>query len=577
MVVLNKFRREKMKRFSFLVILLCIIFAFTLEGADRITGKMFATRSEVISTQGMVAASHPLAAQVGIDILKMGGTAVDAAIAVNAALGLMEPTSNGIGGDLFAIVWDNNEKKMYGLNASGPAPLALTLEHLKKKGLERVPYYGPLPWTVPGCVAGWFELHKKFGKLPMKKILEPTINYAENGFPLSELIAYYWKRSVLRFKEYENFQKLYAPNGKILKKGDIFRNPELANTLRLLAQKGRDAYYKGEIAKAIVKYSKRVGGFFQYKDFANFKAEWVTPLGVNYRGYDVWELPPNGQGIAALQMLNMLKSFDLKSMGHNSSQYLHTLIEIKKVVYEDRSRFYADPKFSKLPIKTLLSDEYARKRLEYFDPHKANKKIPYGDLELEHGDTIYLTVVDKDRNAISLIQSNYAGFGSGMVPDGLGFCIQDRGALFSLDPAHPNVIKPGKRPFHTIIPAFVTRDNQPVFTFGVMGGAMQPQGHVQVLLNIIDFGMNIQEAGDAARFRHSGSSQPDYGKMTDGGEVHLESGIASQVIRELMEKGHTITGDIGGFGGYQGIWIDHKRGILLGASESRKDGCALGY
>lgn len=571
-------RSEKMKVCCIVMVLIFgFISVFSLFAADRITGKMFATRSEVISTHGMVATSHPLAAQVGIDILKKGGTAVDAAIAVNAALGLMEPTSNGIGGDLFAIAWDNKEKKMYGLNSSGPAPMALTLEHFKKKGLEEVPDYGPLSWSVPGCVAGWFELHKKFGNLPMKTILEPTIKYAENGFPISELIAYYWKRGILKFKDYENFQKLYAPGGKLLKKGDIFKNPELARTLGLLAQKGRDAYYKGEIAKTIVKYSKRVGGFFQYEDFANFKPEWVTPLKANYRGYDVWELPPNGQGIAVLQMLNMLKTFDLKSMGHNSSQYLHTLIEIKKIVYEDRARFYADPKFSKIPIEKLLTDEYAKKRLKHFDPNQAKEEIPYGDLELEHGDTIYLTVVDKDRNAISLIQSNYSGFGSGNVPDGLGFCIQDRGALFSLEPGHPNVIEPGKRPFHTIIPAFVTKDNQPVFSFGVMGGAMQPQGHVQVLLNIIDFGMNIQEAGDAPRFRHSGSSQPDYGKMTDGGEVHLESGITPQVVRELMEKDHKITGDIGVFGGYQGIWIDHKRGILLGGSESRKDGCAIGY
>jgi gamma-glutamyltranspeptidase/glutathione hydrolase len=571
-------RSEKMKICGIVIALIVgAISVFSLFAADRITGKMFATRSEVISTHGMVAASQPLAAQVGIDILKKGGTAVDAAIAVNAALGLMEPTSNGIGGDLFAIVWDNKEKKMYGLNASGPAPMALTLEHFKKKGLERVPEYGPLSWSVPGCVAGWFELHNKFGKLPMKTILEPTIKYAETGFPLSELIAYYWKRSVLRFKDYENFQKLYAPGGKLLGKGDIFKNPDLARTLRLVVQKGSDAYYKGEIAKTMVKYSERVGGFFQYDDFANFKPEWVTPLKANYRGFDVWELPPNGQGIAVLQMLNMLRTFDLKSMGHNSSQYLHTLIEIKKIVYEDRARFYADPKFSKIPIDRLLSEEYAKERLKYYDPNRAQKEIPYGDLELEHGDTIYLTVVDQDRNAVSLIQSNYGGFGSGNVPDGLGFCLQNRGSLFSLEPGHPNVIEPGKRPFHTIIPAFVTRDNQPVFSFGVMGGDMQPQGHVQVLLNIIDFGMNIQEAGDASRFHHTGSSEPDYGKMTDGGEIHLESGITAEVVRELKEKGHKITVDIGGFGGYQGIWIDHERGILLGASESRKDGCAIGY
>jgi gamma-glutamyltranspeptidase/glutathione hydrolase len=382
---------------------------------------------------------------------------------------------------------------------------------------------------------------------------------------------------VLRFKDYENFQKLYAPGGKIPGKGDIFKNLELARTYRALMQKGADAYYKGEIAKTIVAYSQRVGGFFQYEDFANYTPEWVTPLGVNYKGFDVWELPPNGQGIAVLQMLNMLKAFDLKAMGHNSAQYLHTLIEVKKIVYEDRARFYADPRFTAIPFEKLLTEEYARQRMKYFDPVRASQKIPHGDIRLEHGDTAYLTVVDKDRNAISLIQSNYAGFGSGMVPDGLGFCLQDRGALFSLEPGHPNVIEPGKRPFHTIIPAFVTKDNQPVFSFGVMGGAMQPQGHMQVLLNIIEFGMNIQEAGDAPRFQHSGSSEPDFGIMTDGGNVHLESGISPRVVRELMDKGHMITGDLGGFGGYQGIWIDHQRGILLGGSESRKDGCAIGY
>ena len=565
-----------MNRF-YMIIVFLIGFVFSLGSADRITGKMFATRSEVIATRGMVATSQPLAAQIGIDILKKGGTAVDAAIAVNAALGLMEPTGSGIGGDLFAIVWDSKTQKLYGLNASGPAPQALRLEYFKKKGLKRVPYYGPLPWTVPGCVDGWLELHKKFGKLKMKTILQPAIDYAVIGFPLSELIAYSWRRAVIRFEEYENFQKLYAPGGKLLEKGDIFKNPELANTYRLIAKKGRDAYYKGKIAKTITAYSKRVGGFFQLEDFEDFHAEWVEPLKVDYRGYNVWELPPNGQGMAVLQMLNILKTFDLKSMGFNSSEYLHTLIEIKKIVYEDRARFYADPRFSKLPIKRLLSAEYAKKRLKHFNPNRANRTIPYDDSILEKGDTVYMTVVDKDLNAVSLIQSNYAGFGSGMVPDGLGFCLQDRGALFNLEVNHCNVLKPGKRPFHTIIPAFVTKDNKPVFPFGVMGGSMQPQGHIQVLLNIIDFNMNIQEAGDAARFRHIGSSQPDYGKMTNEGEVHLESGVTPQVVRELMAKGHRVIASRGGFGGYQGIWIDHKRGILIGATESRKDGCAIGY
>lgn len=565
-----------MKKYLFFICLL-IGLTVSLSPADRITGKTYATRSEVISKHGMVAASHPLAAQIGIDILKKGGNAIDAAIAVNAALGLMEPTSNGMGGDLFAIVWDNKTGKLYGLNSSGPAPQALTLEELKKKGLKRIPYYGPLPWTVPGCVDGWFELHKKFGKLPMKDILAPTIKYAEEGFPLTELIAYYWQISVKRFKDYANFQKLYAPGGKLLKKGDIFKNPELANTLRKLVKHGRDAYYKGDIAKTIVEYSKRVGGYFQFKDFADYHAEWIEPVSTNYKGYDVWELPPNGQGIAALQMLNMLETFDLKAMGHNSAQYLHTLIEIKKIAYEDRAKFYADMRFAKVPLQTLISKAYAKKRLEHFDPDRAQRKIPTDDSILEHGDTIYLTVVDNDRHAISLIQSNYAGFGSGNVPDGLGFCIQDRGALFSLDENHLNKLEPGKRPFHTIIPAFVTKDGKPLFTFGVMGGSMQPQGHVQVLLNILEFGMNLQEAGDAPRFRHVGSSQPDFGIMTDGGWVNLESGISYAIIRDLMSKGHHLTPARGGYGGYQGIWIDHERGILLGASESRKDGCAIGY
>jgi len=563
-----------MKRTLILIILLSINVLFA---GDRITGKTFATRSEVIATHGMVATSQPLAALIGIDILKKGGSAVDAAIAVNAALGLMEPTSCGIGGDLFAIVWDNKEKKLYGINASGPAPLAISLDYFKKRGIKRIPLHGPLPWTVPGAVDGWYELHKKFGKLPWKELFEPAIKYAEEGFPLSELIAFYWQRSVRMFKEYENFQKLYAPGGKILKKGDIFKNPDLARTYRLIAEKGRDAFYKGEIARRIVAYSRRVGGFFQYKDFAIYHAEWVKPLSVNYKGYDVWELPPNGQGIAVLQMLNMLKHFNLKAMGHNSAQYLHTLIEIKKIVYEDRARYYADPKFAKIPIERLLSEEYALERLKLFNPHRALRRIPASDLPIEHGDTAYLTVVDKDFNAVSLIQSNYAGFGSGMVPDGLGFTLQDRGALFSLEEGHPNVIAPGKRPFHTIIPGFVTKNGEPVFSFGVMGGAMQPQGHVQVLLNIIEFGMNIQEAGDAPRFRHAGSSQPNGGVMEDGGIVYLESGIPYQTIRDLLAKGHRIAFQRGGFGGYQGIWIDTKRHILIGASESRKDGCAIGY
>lgn len=545
--------------------------------ADRITGKPFVTRSEVIAKNGMVATSHPLAAQIGIDILKKGGTAVDAAIAVNAALGLMEPTGSGIGGDLFALVWDSGSKKLFGLNSSGTSPVKLSSEYFKKKGLKKVPYFGPLSWTVPGCVDGWFVLHKKFGKLSFKTILAPAIKYANEGFPLTELIAYYWETSVKRFKQYKNFQKIYAPGGKILRKGDIFKNPELARTLTLLAKKGRDVFYKGEIAKKIVSYSEKVGGFFSLEDFSDYKSLWVKPLKVNFKGYEVWELPPNGQGIAALQMLNMVKKLPLEKMAHNSAEYLHALIEIKKIVYEDRAKFYADPAFSKIDIKKLLSDEYAVERLKLFKKNRSNRSVSTDDSILENGDTVYLTVVDKERNVVSLIQSNYFGFGSGMVPDGLGFCIQDRGALFSLEETHPNALEPGKRPFHTIIPAMVTKRGKPVFSFGVMGGAMQPQGHVQVLLNLLHFGMNVQEAGDADRFRHSGSSQPDGGIMKSGGKVSLESGIKYKTVRKLLSLGHRIKFSRGGYGGYQGIWLDLKRGILIGGSESRKDGCVIGY
>ncbi|MBN2136058.1 MAG: gamma-glutamyltransferase, partial [Acidobacteria bacterium] len=384
-------------KFISILILIFLTAHFTadssLDAYDRITGNISVSRSEVIATEGMVASSHPLATQIGLDILKKGGSAVDAAIAIDAALGLMEPTGAGIGGDLFAIVWDNKTGKLYGLNASGPAPKKLNVQHFRDNNLSRVPYYGVLPWTVPGCVDGWFKLHSRFGKLPLKDILSPAIGYAEKGFPMTELIGYYWDISVRRFKEYENFQKLYAPGGKAPAKGEIFKNPELAATYRLIADKGRDAYYKGKIAETIVAYSKRVGGFFEMEDFTGFESEWVEPLSVSYRGYDVWELPPNGQGIAALQMLQMLEEYDLSKMTHNSSEYLHLLIEIKKIVFEDRARFYADPKFNQIPIKELISKEYAKKRLTLFNPNRAAREYPNGSEILEHGDTVYLTVV----------------------------------------------------------------------------------------------------------------------------------------------------------------------------------------
>ncbi len=558
-------------------------------GGDRMTGRSFASRSEVIARTGMAATSQPLATQVAIDILKQGGTAVDAAIAANATLGLMEPTGSGIGGDLFAIVWDSRTKKLYGLNASGRSPYSLSLQYFKDLNLNQIPPFGPLPVTVPGCVDGWFELHKRFGRLPMSAILAPAIQYADDGFPVSELIAFYWSRGVRALKDFPGFADTFLPDGKAPKVGDVFRNPRLACTYELLAKGGRDAFYKGEISNRITVYCKSVGCFLTDKDFADHTSTWVEPVSTNYRGYEVWELPPNGQGIAVLQMLNILEPYDLTSMGHNSADYLHRLIEAKKIVYEDRARFYADPDFVKIPVAQLASRSYADQRRELLNTRHASDHFDPGDPKLATGDTIYLTVADKDRNMVSLIQSNYRGFGSGLTPDDLGFVLQDRGELFSLDERHPNAYAPHKRPFHTIIPGFVTRDGKPWLSYGVMGGDMQPQGHVQVLCNIIDFGMNVQEAGDAARFHHQGSTEPTAALdpdrssggadkiMTNGGFVALESGVPMEVQRALAQKGHDVRFESDGFGGYQAILYDARRDIYFGGSDFRKDGQAGGY
>ena len=544
-------------------------------GQDRITGKTFATRSEVIAQYGMAATSHPLATQVAIDILKQGGSAADAAIAANACLGLMEPVSCGIGGDIFAIGWDAETQKLYGLNGSGRSPKSLTLEYFQENGYEEIPEFGPLPVSVPGCVDGWFELHAKFGQLSMKDILQPAIDYARKGFPMAELIAYYLKGSAPRYEKYPGFKEVFMPEGKTPAKGEIFKNPYLASTLEKIAAYGRDAFYKGDIARTIAQYMKDQDGFLSYEDLASHTSEWVEPVSTNYRGYDVWELPPNGQGIAALQMLNILEGYDISSMGFGSEAYMHLFIEAKKLAFEDRAKYYSDPDFNNIPVQELISKEYAAERADLIHPDRAADSYPAG--KLGHGETIYLTVADKDGNMVSLIQSNYLGIGSGMTPSGLGFVLQDRGNLFSLEKNHFNVYAPGKRPFHTIIPAFVTKEGKPFLSFGVMGGAMQPQGHVQVLVNIIDFGMNIQEAGDAPRINHTGSSQPTGSEMTDGGTVQVESGFDYEVIRELRKKGHNVVFSVGPYGGYQGIMWDDENKVYYGASESRKDGMAIGY
>ena len=545
--------------------------------ADRITGKPFATRSEIIAQNGMAATSHPLATQIALDILKQGGNAVDATIAANAALGLMEPTSCGIGGDLFAIIWNNQSEQLYGLNASGRSPKSLTLEEFKKRGLTRIPPTGPLPVSVPGCVDGWFTLHERFGKLPMSTILEPSINYAEKGFPLTELIAHCWEIAVRVLGDHPGFLETYSIDGRAPEKGELFKNPGLAATYRLLAAKGRDEFYKGSIAQTMDEFMKRVGGYLRYEDLASHRSEWVEPESSNYRGYDVWELPPNGQGIAVLQILNILEAYDLQSSGFGSPEHIHYFVEAKKLAFEDRAKFYADPVFNKIPVSELISKEYAAKRRALIQKNRAAQSYPVGIPALEHGDTVYLTVADKDHNMVSLIQSNYRGHGSGLCPDGLGFCLQDRGELFTLEEGHFNTYEPGKRPFHTIIPAFVTRDGKPYLSFGVMGGATQPQAQAQIIINLVDFGMNLQEAGDAPRILHTGSSQPTGETMMDGGMVHLETGFEQETIREIMRKRHNVGFDNGGFGGYQAILYDQENNVYYGASESRKDGQAAGY
>ena len=549
--------------------------SFNLFSQDRITGEMFSTRSEVISQNGMVATSHPLATQIGIDILQNGGNAIDAAIAANAALGLMEPTGNGIGGDLFAIVWIEKEKKLYGLNASGRSPENLTLEYFKENNFKSIPAYGPLPVSVPGCVDGWFELHNKFGKTSMANILSPTIKYAEDGFPVSELVSYYMKVASNNFQEYPNFKETYYLNDSTPKKGQIFKNPDLANTLRVIAKDGRKGFYEGKIANTIANFIQDQGGFLSYNDLKNHQSEWIDPVSTNYRGYDIWELPPNGQGIAALQILNLLEAYDIRSMGFGSAEYIHHFVEAKKIAFADRAKYYADMDFNKVPVKYLISKEYADIRRKEISPDKAAKRVLPGNLE--NGDTIYLTTADSEGNMVSLIQSNYRGMGSGMVPTGLGFMLQDRGELFSLDQNHFNVYAPKKRPFHTNIPAFLTKDGNPFISFGLMGGAMQPQGHAQIVINIVDFDMNLQEAGDAPRIRHQSDQQPTGGDMINGGELALETGFDYKQVRELMKKGHKIIYDLGSFGGYQAIMIDYINKVYYGASESRKDGNAIGY
>ena len=547
--------------------------------APGTVGRGQATRSVVYAAHGMVCAAQPLAVQAGLEILKQGGSAVDAAIAVNACLGLMEPTANGLGGDLFAMVWDPKVGALAGLNASGRAPLALTVDKVKPEKDGTIPLYSPYAWTVPGACDGWFELHARYGKLPMSTVLAPAIRFAEEGFPLSPVIAGDWERSTRVFKDKPGFAEVFMPGGRSPREGEVFRNPALARTLRLIADKGRDAYYKGPIAEALVRFSKANGGFFAPEDFAKHRSTWDAPISTDYRGYQVWELPPPGQGLAALELLNILETFDLKSMGRESADFWHVMVEAKKLAFADRARYYADPAFVKTPVESLLSKAYARQRAALIDMKHAARTDKPGDVAaLNRRETTYLCTADANGMMVSLIQSNYTGFGSGYVVPELGFGLQDRGGLFSLHKGHPNMLEPGKRPFHTIIPAFITRDGKPFMAFGLMGGDMQPQGHAQVIVNLVDFGMNLQEAGDAIRFHHTGSTEPTGTTMTDGGILHIEDGLPRAVLDELARRGHDLKSEaVGAYGGYQAIWRDPQTGVYCGATEMRKDGCALGY
>ncbi len=563
-----------MRRVLFSVLVACA----NVPAQDRISGRAFATRSPVLAKNAMAATSHPLATQIALDVMRQGGNAIDAAIAANAALGLMEPTGCGIGGDLFAIVWDSKTSRLYGLNGSGRSPRSLTAAEFEERGLERIPKYGPLPVSVPGCVDGWFELHERFGSLPIADVLAPAIGYARDGFPVTQLIAHYWNLSAPRLSQYPGFAEQMTIDGRAPREGELWRNVNLARTYERLAEGGRDAFYRGDIAREIAAFMAEHGGYLTFEDLDAHRSEWVEPVSVDYRGYRLWELPPNGQGIAALQILGILEGFDIGAMGFGSVDHVHHFVEAKKLAFEDRARFYADPTFGEVPVEQLISEGYAKKRRARIDPERAGRSYPPGNPALEKGDTIYLCTADQHGNMVSLIQSNYRGMGSGMTPTGLGFVLQDRGELFDLTPGRPNSYAPGKRPFHTIIPAFLTKDGAPLFAFGVMGGATQPQAHAQVVMNLVDFGMNVQEAGDAPRILHSGSSQPTGERMDDGGIVQLESGMTQwEVVRALIGRGHDVRWNRGSYGGYQGIWRDPTTGVYRGASESRKDGQAAGF
>ncbi len=537
------------------------------QGFDRPTDLTRSARSMVLARNGMVATSQPLATQAGLDVLRRGGNAFDAAVAAAAVLNVVEPMSTGIGGDAFVLAWSAKEKKLLGLNGSGRSSARATIEHYRAKGYSRFPTFGPDSVTVPGACDAWAALVARCGKLPIAEVLRDAIRYAEEGFPVSEIIASGWSgaESLASIPEFAAAYLVRDGDGRRAPRvGEVFRQPDLAATLKKVASGGRDIFYRGEIAEKIAAYLKEKGSLIGLDDLAAHASEWVEPVGVDFRGHEVFELPPNGQGIVALEMLRILDGYDLKSLGHNSAEYLHLFLEAKKFAFADRDRFIADPVLQKVPVETLLSKEYAARVRAKIEPARASKR-PRSVLE-GASDTVYLAAADGEGNMVSFINSLFHGFGSRLVVPGTGICLQNRGALFSLDGDHPNRVEPRKRPFHTIIPGMVLKGGRPYLVFGVMGGDFQPQGHVQVLLNHIVFGMNPQEAGERARASEG------------GGVVHLEAAIGSDVREKLRAMGHDVRpGGAGGFGGYQGILLDPAMGVLMAGSDNRKDGCAAGY
>jgi gamma-glutamyltranspeptidase / glutathione hydrolase len=549
---------------------------FAQQPGDRPAANPRATRSVVMARNGMIATSQPMAAAAGLRVLQEGGNAIDAAITAAAVLSVVEPTMNGLGGDLFAIVYEAKTKTINGLNASGRSPATATPDEYMRRGFDAIPYRGALSVSVPGVVDGWNELLAKYGTRSLARVLEPAIGYARDGFAVSEIIATQWKDEEATLKNDAAAAATFLPGGKAPSPGDVFRNPRLAATLELMAKGGRDAFYRGPIAKAIGDDMRRRKALVTEADLASHKSDWVQPISTTYRGYEVLEMPPNTQGVVALEMLNILEGFDVKAMRHNSPEYLHLLTEAKRIAFADREAWLADD--SAVPpdaLRKMLSKDYAAERRREIDPQRAARN--YAPLSIggasqvpaeppqARGDTIYMTVADKDGNVVSLIQSIFENFGAGIVAGETGIALHNRGTLFSLTPGHPNMLAPGKRPFHTLVPAMVLKDKKPWLSFGVMGGDMQPQGHVQVLLNLIDFGMNVQEAGEAPRFRHSVAG------------LALESAITPEARYGLNLRGHKLVNTIGSFGGFQGILIDPKTGVLMGGSDPRKDGLAIGY